>query len=155
MHINLVNAKDRYECGLRGVLASSFQDVVPEEKELLFCTAWLSTNACKSNAFICCWCREGEGRGLHILKNPLTRYFALKKSLFRFAGMQKGSQSHPLWIISYEPVLLVRYLPAKSIFTEFVLLWCYPCLSREWVSGNPKFVSSLYHSCPHNIEWVT
>lgn len=43
-HITLVNAEDHYECGLRGVLASSFQDIVPEEKELLFCMIWLSRN---------------------------------------------------------------------------------------------------------------
>lgn len=45
MHITLGNAEDHCECGLGGVLAPSFQDIVPEEKESLLCTVWLSRNA--------------------------------------------------------------------------------------------------------------
>lgn len=35
MHIILVNAKDHYECVWRGVLATSFQNIVSEEREFL------------------------------------------------------------------------------------------------------------------------
>lgn len=94
MHKTLVNAKDHYECGLRGVLASSFQDIVPEEKELLFCTTWLSRNACKSNAFICCLCREWGGGGLHTLKNPLTQHLTLKNKVFLCLQERKKAFSH-------------------------------------------------------------
>lgn len=93
-HITLINAKDHYDCGLRGVLASSFQDIVPEEKELLFCRTWLPRNVCKSNAFICCLCREWEGGGLHTLKNPLTQYLALKNKVFLGLQEHKKASSH-------------------------------------------------------------
>lgn len=60
MHITLVNAKDRYECVWRGVLATSFQDIVSEE-ELLFrhgCPEMLA-NQMLSFSFYAGWEEEG------------------------------------------------------------------------------------------------
>lgn len=96
MHITLVNAKDRYERVWRGVLATSFQDIVSEEKELLFLRHGrpeMLANQMLSFAF---YAGGKEKEGLHTLKkfsHPPSRF--KEQSPFRFAGAQNGIQSHP------------------------------------------------------------
>lgn len=96
MHITLVNAKDRYECVWRGVLATSFQDIVSEE-ELLFiqhgCPEMLA-NQMLSFSFYAGWEEEGGLRTLTKFSHPASCF--KEQSPFRFAGAQKGIQSYPL-----------------------------------------------------------
>lgn len=89
MHITVVNAKDHYERGLRGVLASSFQDIVPEEKELLFCTTWLSRNAYKSLAV---YAGSGEKGAAHLKKS--SQHLTLKNKVFLCLQECKKAFSH-------------------------------------------------------------
>lgn len=87
MHITLVNAEDRYECVWRGVLATSFQDIVSEEKELLFLRHGrpeMLANQMLSFAF---YAGGKEKEGLHTLKNSLTRHLALKNKVL--LGLQE------------------------------------------------------------------
>lgn len=97
MRVTLVTARDRYECVWRDVLAASFQDIFSEEEEeLLFircgCPEMLA-NPVLSFAF---HAAGGRGGGAAHLKfsHPAPRF--KEQSPSRFAGAQKGIQSHPL-----------------------------------------------------------
>ena len=143
MHITLVNAKDRYEYVGRGVLAVSFQDIVSEE--LLFvqcgCPEMLANQMLSFALYAGGW--GGGRRGAAHLKkfsHPASHF--KEQSPFRCVGAQKSIQSHPLWIIWYEPALSDICLQSLFLKNEF---WfdTISCLKRKGVSGNPELVSSL------------
>lgn len=97
----------------------------------------------------------GRRRAAHLkkLSRPASRF--KEQSRLRFTGAQKGIQSHPLWIIWYEPVLSVIYLSAQSIFKKLLLVW--HCLlskkaggvRKPWVCFQPLTQLAAWHTVNH------